>query len=185
MWKIIGAKETVMKHHTRSVRLIKCLAGAAMLAPIVGCYENSGHHSHHQQPTVVEERTTVYQPAPAPGPNSAYWYDHPRYAGAKYEVDTRERHHGEAGKNVPKSAHEERVGKGIIAWTPSQPSYVWITDSEHDAVMWSGRVWPGEAVEVVPKHNRIFVGQKEVARFDKMKDDIRYRIWSDQGKQRF
>jgi len=187
MRKIIARKgEMFMMHHTRSVQFVKSVLAAAALSAVAGCYENH----HHSQPTTVVEERTVYQPAPPPREvvveqrpvvvTSPTWYDDPHYVN-KWEVDRRDRH-GRADKSVPKVAVEEAIGRGVIAWKSPARTYVWVTDSEHDAVMWSGVVYPGEVVEVVPKHNRIFVGHREVARFEHMKDEIRYRVWSDRGR---
>lgn len=169
----------------RSVGLLKVLSASALLASVVGCYENHHHHTD----TVVEERTVVREPPPQrvvveERPvvvSSSTWYDEPRWAG-HYEVDKRDRH-SRADKNVPKVAVEEAIGRNVIGWTAPRPVYVWVTESQHDTVIWSGKVWPGESVEVVPKHNRVFVGHREVVQRP-MKDDIRYRIWSDRGALR-
>jgi hypothetical protein len=179
-----------MNQLQRSFKSIKVLAGAAMLAPLMGCFENDHHRSRDR--VIVEERTTVVRPPPdrvivrEPPPvvvESGTWYDNPRYNGGKFDRDDRDRH-GRADKSVPRVAEQEAIGKGVIAWKSPARTYVWVTDSEHDAVMWSGLVFPGEVVEVVPRHNRIFVGHREVARFSNMKDEIRYRIWSDRGRLR-
>ena len=156
-------------------------AGLAGLALSTGCLENEPRHrrDRDEERVVIREERTERVVVPAEGG----WYDDRRYDGGHFDSDSRERHRRTgAAANVPNAAREVSIGRGLIAWTAEREQYVWVTDSEHDAVMWSGTVYRGETVEVVPRHNRIFVGRREVARFEHMKDEIRYRIWADRTR---
>lgn len=165
-----------------------CLALPLIALPLsAGCFDND--RPRHRDRVVVREERVVDAPPPppervvvreVPPPPGPVWFDEPRYKGDRYERDDHDRH-GRADKNVPKAAREVAIGRGVISWQADRECHVWVTDSEHDAVMWDGRVSRGEVVDVVPRHNRIFVGRREVGRYDHMKDEIRYRIWSAPG----
>jgi len=181
--------------------IVLTLTAGPLLAVLAGCYEN---HHHHEDKVVVREEHVVVDPPPPervvvrepvpdrvivhqPPPervvivDSPTWYDDPRYTG-KWVTDTRDRHWHGADRNVPKIAKEVAIGRNIVRWVADRDSVVWVTESEHDTVLWYGRVWRGEPVDIVPKHNRIFVGNHEVAHPSKMPDNIRYRVFSDLGK---
>jgi len=170
------------------------LGATPLMAAFAGCYEN---HHHHDDVVVREERVVVHDPPPPPPErvvvrqsppvervtivDSPTWYDDPRYTG-HWVADTRDRHWRGADRNVPKVAQEVAIGRNIVRWVPDRDCVVWVTESEHDTVLWYGRVFRGEPIDVVPKHNRIFVGNHEVAHPNRMPDTIRYRIFSDLGR---
>jgi hypothetical protein len=110
------------------------------------------------------------------------WYDDKRYdRDDAYERDTRERGGQRADANVPRGASQAAVGEGTVSYRPTTDGRVWVTESEFDKVIWSGKVYQGEAIEVVPKRDRVFVDRREVAKTP-MKDDIRYRIFFDRDR---
>ena len=109
------------------------------------------------------------------------WYEDKRYdRDDAYERDTRDRGQ-RADANVPRGASQAAVGEGVVNYRPTTDGRVWVTESEFDKVIWSGKVYQGETVEVVPRRDRVFVDRREVAKTD-LKDGIRYRIYFDRDR---
>jgi hypothetical protein len=173
-----------MRTTNRSRRVLKLLAGSLALLPFAGCDENHrhrddgyGYERRSSPPPVIVEERRVEPPPPPVVVEEHRWYEDQRYSQPHpvYEQDRRSRDL-RAGANVPRSAREVAVDRGHVEWRADRPGRVFVTESEFDRVIWNGRVWPGEVVEVIPRHNRIFVNHAEVIRTE-MKDKIRYRIW--------
>lgn len=109
------------------------------------------------------------------------WYDDGRYDDDKnFERDTRSRDN-RPDASVPQGAREAAVGKGVVSYRATQDGRAWVAESEFDKVIWSGKVYDGEVIEVVPKRDRVFVDRREVLKVD-LKDDIRYRVFFDRDR---
>ncbi|HEX8911183.1 MAG TPA: hypothetical protein VF796_02405 [Humisphaera sp.] len=155
----------------------KLLTAACLSALLgAGCVETDNHR--HRDDARYEPRYEPRYDPPGPGGN---WYDDRRYDDDRnYKRDTRSRD-GRANANVPRGSKEVAIGKGFVGYRVPRDGRVYITESEFDRVIWSGRVYTGETIEVVPKRNRIFIDRNEVEKAP-MKDDIRYRIYWDRDR---
>lgn len=172
----------------RPLRSILLVAALPAVLGLNGCLENDGSSSRHRADDYLYDdrparRDDAYRRNDGPPPDRrGEWYDDRRYDDDRnYERDRRSRDQ-RANANVPRGVQEVAIARGYVGWTARRDGRVWITDSEHDAVIWNGRVYDGERVEVVPKRNRIFVDRREIARAE-MKDNIRYRIWFDRERR--
>jgi hypothetical protein len=185
-------------HSLSKFRLLMfTLAAAPLAALLAGCTENdrdrrrSDDRIYRDDRVYREDRIVVREPPPPHDRvivreevyvDSPNWYDDARYSG-KWRPDTRDRRwSGGADRNVPRGAVEVVVNRGATRWRADRDCIVWVVESEKDKVLWSGRVYRGEIVDVVPKHDRIFVNGHQVALREGMKGEIRYRIYSDRGR---
>lgn len=163
-----------MKHGTKTLAMFGFLSLVS-----VGCLESSDNRRRDDRWNDNRSDGGRYDPPPTNG--NGNWWDDRRYDDDRnYSRDTKSRDR-RANADVPRGVKEAAVGKGLVTYRAPYDGRAWITESEFDTVIWSGKVYRGENVEVVPKRDRVFIDRNEVEKRN-MKDDIKYRIYFDRDR---
>lgn len=164
------------------MRNAKILLASFGLLTLIGsaCVENTDSRRRDDRWDDRGRTDDRYSPPPPHSGNENWWDDRRYDDDRNYNRDSRSRDR-RANADVPRGVKEAAVGKGTVGYRPPYDGRVWITESEFDKVIWSGKVYKGEHVEVVAKRDRIFIDRNEVEKTP-MKDDIRYRIYFDRDR---